>query len=64
MANTSTSLHYHLVFSTKNRQPWISPDFEDRIWEYLGGIARANKLTPLKAGGTADHMIAAPRQLH
>ncbi len=38
MANTFTSLHYHVVFSTKNRQPWIRPDIEHRIWEYLGGI--------------------------
>ena len=25
MANTYTSLHYHIVFSTKNREPWITP---------------------------------------
>ena len=23
MANTCTSLHYHIVFSTKNRERWI-----------------------------------------
>ena len=43
MANTYTSLHYHLLFSTKNRQRWIRPDIEARIWKYLGGIARDNK---------------------
>ena len=42
MANTYTSLHYHFAFSTKNRYPWISTDLEQRIWEYLGGIAREN----------------------
>jgi hypothetical protein len=25
MANTYTSLHYHIVFSTKNRERWLSP---------------------------------------
>ncbi len=26
MPNTYTSLHYHIVFSTRNREPWISRD--------------------------------------
>jgi hypothetical protein len=27
MANTCTSLHYHIVLSTKNRHPWIHETF-------------------------------------
>ncbi len=55
MANTYTSLHYHFIFSTKNREPWISPEVEQCIWEYLGGIARQNdmkarKLPALRVG--------------
>jgi REP element-mobilizing transposase RayT len=63
MANTYTALHYHLVFSTKNRRPWIKPEIEGRIWEYLGGIARANKMNPIKIGGIEDHihmLVGAP----
>jgi REP element-mobilizing transposase RayT len=56
MANTYTSLHVHLIFSTKHRHLWITPDLEERSWKYLGGIARANKLTPLKTGGIEDHI--------
>jgi len=56
MANTYTSLHYHIVFSTKNRELWIKPDIEQRIWSYLGGIARENKMKPLQIGGTEDHI--------
>lgn len=56
MANTYTSLHYHLVFSTKNRERWITPNIEQRIWAYLGGIARENKMTPLQIGGIEDHV--------
>jgi REP-associated tyrosine transposase len=56
MANTYTALHYQFVFSTKNRRPWIKPEMETRIWEYLGGIARANKIKPLKTGGINDHI--------
>jgi putative transposase len=56
MANTYTALHYHLIFSTKNRQCWIRPEIEKRIWKYLGGIARENKMKPLKTGGIDDHI--------
>jgi REP element-mobilizing transposase RayT len=56
MANTYASLHYHIIFSTKNRERWITPDVEPRLWAYLGGIARDNKIQTLKIGGTADHV--------
>ena len=63
MANTYTSLHFHIVFSTKNRERWIEPAIEDRIWAYLGGIAKQNKLTPLQIRGIEDHvhlLVGAP----
>ena len=56
MSNTYTSLHYHIVFSTKHRERWITPDIEQRIWAYLGGIARENKMKPLQIGGVEDHI--------
>ena len=56
MANTYASLHHHIVFSTKNRERWIAPDVEDRLWAYLGGIAKENHVTPLQIGGTEDHV--------
>ena len=58
MANTYTSLFYHLVFSTKNREPWLFPNIEQRIWSYLAGVARAHKITPLQIGGVEDHIHA------
>jgi putative transposase len=66
MANTYTSLHYHIVFSTKNRELWIKPDVEQRIWAYLGGIAKQNKMKPLQIGGIEDHvhvLLGAPAVL-
>ena len=56
MANTYTCLHYHIIFSTKNRERWITSDIEPRIWAYLGGIARENRLVPLMIGGIEDHV--------
>ncbi len=56
MAHTYTSLYYHIVFSTKNRVRYINPEIERRVWEYIGGIARENKMTALQIGGVEDHI--------
>ena len=32
--------YYHLVFSTKERLPLITPDVRPRLYDYLGGILR------------------------
>ena len=58
MANTYTSLHYHVLFSTKNREPWLVPGIEQRIWEFIGGIARKHRMTALQVGGVEDHIHA------
>ena len=56
MANTYTSLFYHVVFSTKNREPFIGPDIEQRVWAYIGGVARQHDMTALQVGGIEDHI--------
>jgi REP element-mobilizing transposase RayT len=58
MANTYTSLYYQVVFSTKNREPFIRPEIEERVWEFMGGIARHHKMTALQIGGIEDHIHA------
>ena len=58
MANTYTCLYYHVVFSTKGRRPYIQPAIAPRVWEYMGGVARAHKLTALQIGGVDDHAHA------
>ena len=42
MANTYTSLYYHIIFSTKHREPWLVKEIEERVWAFIGGIARAH----------------------
>ena len=56
MANTFTSLHCHVVFSTKNRERWLRPEIEEDVWRYLGGICRAHKIKALQIGGVDDHV--------
>jgi REP element-mobilizing transposase RayT len=56
MASTHLSLHYHLVFSTKNREPWLSPTSRSRVHEYIGGTVRGLGGIAHAVGGTADHV--------
>jgi putative transposase len=58
MANTYAALFYHIAFSTKSRVEFIRPDVEERIWAYLGGVARHHKMTPIQIGGIEDHLHA------
>lgn len=50
------SLHVHCVWSTKNREPLLNSKLRERLWPYLGGIARENKMKALVVGGAADHV--------
>jgi REP element-mobilizing transposase RayT len=56
MPSTHTSLHVHVVFSTKDRRPWIDSPWRARLQEYLGGLVRTAKAVPEAVGGTADHV--------
>ena len=56
MPQSFTSLNYHVVFSTKNRIPLITPDLQDRLYAYLGGILRQHRSVLLAAGSMPDHV--------
>src|SRR6185369_9776590 len=54
MGSTFLSLHYHIVFSTKDRQPLIRVDWRPRLHEYLGGTVRGLDGIPEVIGGVQD----------
>jgi len=56
MANSYISCHVHYIFSTKRRERIIGPNVRPRLWAYLGGIARENKMMALAVGGVEDHV--------
>jgi putative transposase len=56
MRATHLSLHIHIVFSTKDRCPFIADGWKNRLHEYLGGLVRAADGIPEAVGGTADHV--------
>ena len=48
----------HCTFSTKGRHPFINSEIESRLWSYVGGIAKENRMKALAIGGTTDHLHA------
>ena len=56
MAQTLVLLMAHVIFSTKNREPFITPEIEPELFAYIGGILKNHDSRLLHAGGTADHV--------
>lgn len=56
MASTYLSLHYHIVFGTKDRMPLIDTSWRPRLHEYLGGTVHGLGGIPEAVGGVADHV--------
>ena len=46
----------HCVWSTKNHAAILNFDLRERLWPYLGGIARENGMKALAVGGAVDHL--------
>jgi REP element-mobilizing transposase RayT len=56
MPGTYSQLLLHIVFSTKGRAPWITPEVAERLYSYIGGIIRAEKGVLYDIGGVEDHV--------
>ncbi len=56
MASTFLSLHYHIVFSTKDRVSSIMPEWRPRLHRYLGGLVKGLGGVTQSVGGVADHV--------
>jgi len=56
MSSTYLCLHYHLVFSTKHREPWIDSAWRSDMHDYLGGTVKGLGAQSEIVGGTEDHV--------
>jgi putative transposase len=56
MPASFTNLLYHIVFSTKDREPLITEDRQSRLYEYIGGIIRKHGGIALEINGMPDHL--------
>jgi REP element-mobilizing transposase RayT len=56
MAQTLVCLRVHVVFSTKDRRPMITPEVEPELYAYMAGTAKNLDSRCLAAGGTSNHV--------
>ena len=51
-----TRLRYHIVFTTKEREPWLTREVEEFVYPVVGRIAKLNRGCLLCIGGVEDHV--------
>jgi REP element-mobilizing transposase RayT len=56
MSSSWTQNFYHAVCATKHRTPWLTPDMEERLHPFIGGIAKDLNCTPIAINGMAEHI--------
>ncbi len=56
MPGTYSQILLHVVFSTKQRRAYITPDIQARLYDYVGGIIRAEKGILYAIGAMPDHV--------
>ncbi len=56
MPQSLASILVHLIYSTKNREPFITPEIESELHPYLASVFRAMECPSIIINGTADHV--------
>lgn len=56
MPQSLSSILVHLIFSTKNREPFITRTVESELHPYLAKVLRELKSPSLALNGTSDHI--------
>ena len=56
MPHSYSQLLYHIVYSTKERRPWLADSIRGRVHAYLGGGIRDEGGVALCIGGVEDHV--------
>lgn len=56
MPQSLSSILIHLVFSTKNREPYITTEIEPELHAYLAAVFRESSSPALTINGTANHV--------
>lgn len=56
MPQSLSQVILHIVFSTKDREPFIRAEVEQELYAYLAKIAQANQTHVFLIGGVPDHI--------
>lgn len=51
-----TLLNYHIVFGTKRRERSIKKSFQERLYQFIGGVIRERSGSLTEIGGVEDHV--------
>ena len=58
MPQSLSAVYIHLVFSTKNREPFLrDPNTRTQLHAQLGGISKTLGCVPILTGGIEDHVL-------
>jgi REP element-mobilizing transposase RayT len=56
MGHTYTDLLTHIIFSTKDRLPYLRKERRNDVFTYMGGMVRELKGSALNVNGVDDHV--------
>jgi putative transposase len=63
MAQSLANILIHIVFSTKERRPFLhDAEFRAELHSFLAGISKSLECPPIQVGGVADHVHILARQ--
>ena len=61
MPQSLSNILLHLIFSTKDRHPWLEPGIREKTHAFLAGAVRQMDCEAYRVGGVADHVHLAVR---
>ena len=66
MSHTYSKILLHVVFSTKDRRPWIDDAWSDRLYKFISGALEGESAHLIRGGGIADHahLLMEVKQTH
>jgi putative transposase len=56
MPGTYSKLIYHIIFSTKHREPLITPALRKELFPYVAGTVQGQDGVLIEIGGMPDHV--------
>ena len=61
MPQSLSNIIIHLIWSTKDRHPWLESDIREKMHAFLAGAVRQCGCEAYRVGGVADHVHLAVR---
>ncbi len=56
MSQSLSQVYVHLIFSTKDREPWLSARVQDRLFAYFAAALNHQDSPAIKVGGHVEHV--------